>query len=45
MQIDVELALIDASVGELSSFQSSLPSGFYVEGLGAGYSYNAEVVR
>lgn len=31
MQVDVELALIDASTAELFYFQSKLPVGFYVE--------------
>ncbi len=31
MQIDVELALVNATVSELKYFQDNLPGGFYVE--------------
>jgi hypothetical protein len=31
MQVDIELALVDASADELKGLQSYLPSGFYVE--------------
>lgn len=31
MHLDVELALIGASAGELTGLQSSLPAGYYVE--------------